>query len=444
MLLPLFDRLLGAPIGFSYSGDWALILTAGGMAVLAGLIGGAYPALVLSRFRPALVLRTNRSGLSGSGVLRATLVVLQFAVSIGLGIAALVVFEQISFARDMDMGFNRDNILIVNADNLTSPTRESLTRALAADPAIAAAALSSATPFGEGMKDNLYVRFPGQPFNESFRTITIAPGFLELYGIGLAAGRAFSDAHGDDRFASDGKNHNVLINEAAARRMGLAPSAAVGKTFALDDRPVTVVGVTRDFKIEGAKVAPVPTIYRGIPGPRFVSIKLKPGRLGEGVAAVDRIWRGFASSVAIQRHFMDQDFDRQFQADQKEDSMFALFVGIAIFIAAMGLFGLAAFSTERRTQEIGIRKVFGAGSRDIVLMLLWQFSIPVLVANLIAWPVAYLYLHNWLEGYAYRISLNPLYFVGAGGTALVIAWATVIVHAAHVARSNPIHALRYE
>ena len=373
MLLPLFDRLLGAPIGFSYSGDWALILTAGGMAVLAGLIGGAYPALVLSRFRPALVLRTNRSGLSGSGVLRATLVVLQFAVSIGLGIAALVVFEQISFARDMDMGFNRDNILIVNADNLTSPTRESLTRALAADPAIAAAALSSATPFGEGMKDNLYVRFPGQPFNESFRTITIAPGFLELYGIGLAAGRAFSDAHGDDRFASDGKNHNVLINEAAARRMGLAPSAAVGKTFALDDRPVTVVGVTRDFKIEGAKVAPVPTIYRGIPGPRFVSIKLKPGRLGEGVAAVDRIWRGFASSVAIQRHFMDQDFDRQFQADQKEDSMFALFVGIAIFIAAMGLFGLAAFSTERRTQEIGIRKVFGAGSRDIVLMCCGSF-----------------------------------------------------------------------
>ena len=156
ILLPLFDRLSGAPIQFSYSGDWDLILTAGGMAVLAGLIGGAYPALVLSRFRPALVLRTNRSGLSGSGVLRATLVVLQFAVSIGLGIAALVVFEQVSFARDMDMGFNRDNVVIVNADNLTSGTRESLKRALAADPAIATAALSSATPFGEGMKDNLF------------------------------------------------------------------------------------------------------------------------------------------------------------------------------------------------------------------------------------------------------------------------------------------------
>ena len=119
-------------------------------------------------------------------------------------------------------------------------------------------------------------------------------------------------------------------------------------------------------------------------------------------------------------------------------------MGIAIFIAAMGLFGLAAFSTERRTKEIGIRKSFGARARDIVLMLLWQFSIPVLIANLIAWPVAYYYLRHWLEGYAYRISLNPLYFAGAGLAALVIAWGTVFVHARRVARANPIHALRYE
>src|SRR5665213_756949 len=224
----------------------------------ASVIGGAYPALVLSRFRPALVLRANRSGLSGSGVLRAALVVLQFAVSIGLGIAALVVFEQVSFARDMDMGFNRDNVLNVYADNLTPEARQSLIRALPADPAIAAASLSTATPFGHGMKDNIFVQFPGQPFKDSFRTVAIGPGFLELYGIGMAAGRVFSVSHGGDVFAQDGKMHNVLINEAAARRMGVTPQAAVGKTFALNDTPVTVVGVTRDFKIEGAKTATVP------------------------------------------------------------------------------------------------------------------------------------------------------------------------------------------
>ncbi|HWF65007.1 MAG TPA: FtsX-like permease family protein, partial [Rhizomicrobium sp.] len=444
ILLPLFDRLLDVPIRLSYLGDWQLILAAGGMAVLAGLIGGAYPALVLSRFRPALVLRANRSGLSGSGVLRTTLVVLQFAVSIGLGIAALVVFEQVSFARDMDMGFNRDNVVIVYADNLSPEARLSFVRALPSDPAIAAAALSTATPFGHGMKDNVFVRFPGQAFNDSFRTVNFGPGYLELYGIGMAAGRAFSASHGGDLFASDSKMHNILINEAAARRMGVKPEGALGKTFMIGDTPVTVVGVTKDFKIEGAKAATVPTIYRDTAPPNWVSVKLKPGKIGEGVAAIDRIWRGFAPSVAIERHFLDQDFDRQFQADRKEDSMFALFVGIAIFIAAMGLFGLAAFSTERRTKEIGLRKVFGARTGNIVWMLLWQFSIPVLVANLIAWPVTYYYLRGWLEGYAYRISLNPLYFVGVGLAALVIAWATVIVHAAHVARANPVHALRYE
>jgi putative ABC transport system permease protein len=164
----------------------------------------------------------------------------------------------------------------------------------------------------------------------------------------------------------------------------------------------------------------------------------------QGLAAIDRIWHAFEPSSAINRHFLNDDFEKQFEADEQEGRIFGIFVGIAIFIACLGLFGLAAFSTERRTKEIGIRKSFGAKSRDIVWMLLWQFSIPVLIANLIAWPVAYYYLHNWLEDYAYRISLNPLYFLGAGLTALMIAWITVFLHAQRVARANPIHALRYE
>jgi putative ABC transport system permease protein len=151
-----------------------------------------------------------------------------------------------------------------------------------------------------------------------------------------------------------------------------------------------------------------------------------------------------APSVAIQRHFLDDDYNRQFFTDEQQGTIFTLFVAIAVFIASLGQFGLAAFSTERRTKEIGLRKTFGARTRDIILLLLWQFSIPVLIANLIAWPVAYYYLHNWLEGYAYRIDLNPLYFMGVGAAALVVAWSTVIVHAMRAARANPIHALRYE
>jgi putative ABC transport system permease protein len=137
-------------------------------------------------------------------------------------------------------------------------------------------------------------------------------------------------------------------------------------------------------------------------------------------------------------------FDKLYAADTKQGAMFGAFVGIAIFIASLGLFGLAAFTAERRTREIGVRKVFGARTIDIVRQLLWQFSIPVLIANVVAWPVAWYYLHTWLEGYAYRIALSPLYFAAVGAAALVIAWVTVFAHALRVARANPIHALRYE
>src|ERR1700722_367292 len=176
----------------------------------------------------------------------------------------------------------------------------------------------------------------------------------------------------------------------------------------------------------------------------MVSVRVRREDLPATLSFIDRTWRAFAPTVALQRHFLIDDFDGQFKADERQGTIFGLFVGIAIFIAALGLFGLAAFSTERRTREIGLRKTFGARTWDIILMLLWQFSIPVLIANLIAWPVAYYYLHGWLEGYAYRIPLSPLYFVGVGFAALLIAWATVFAHASRVARANPIHALRYE
>jgi putative ABC transport system permease protein len=175
-----------------------------------------------------------------------------------------------------------------------------------------------------------------------------------------------------------------------------------------------------------------------------LSVGLRGGHVQEALSLIDRTWHKFAPSIALQRHFLDDDYDRQFLADERQGTIFALFVGIAIVIACLGLFGLAAFTAGRRTKEIGIRKVFGARTSDVVWLLLWQFSIPVLVANAIAWPVAWYYLHDWLQGFAYRISLSPLYFLGAGTAALIIAWATVFSHARRVAGANPIHALRYE
>ena len=162
------------------------------------------------------------------------------------------------------------------------------------------------------------------------------------------------------------------------------------------------------------------------------------------MAWIDRTTRTFVHNVAMQRTFLDDSYEKLYQSDKRQGTIFAVFVGLAIFIASMGLFGLAAFTAARRTREIGIRKVFGARDRDLVFLLLWQFSLPILVANVIAWPVAWYYLHDWLNGFAYRIALGPAPFVAAGVAALLIAWATIIAHALRVARANPIHALRTE
>jgi len=203
--------------------------------------------------------------------------------------------------------------------------------------------------------------------------------------------------------------------------------------------------VIDDIKMGGPKYPSTGTVYFDVPQrlSKF-SVRVRAEHLDETLAFIDKTWSAFAPGFAIRRYFLADEFNKQFEADDRQGTVFAVFVGIAIFIACLGLFGLAAFTAERRTKEIGIRKTFGAKSRQIVVLLLWQFSIPVLIANFIAWPCAYYYLHGWLEGYADRIFLNPLYFLGAGAAALMIAWATVYAHAYRMARANPINALRHE
>jgi putative ABC transport system permease protein len=206
-----------------------------------------------------------------------------------------------------------------------------------------------------------------------------------------------------------------------------------------------IVGVLKDVPLKGARRAVKPSIFfNDREGSFLVSVRLT-GQDMPGVAAfIDRTWRRMSPTRAMARFFLDDNFAALYRADVEQGELFAAFVAIAISISALGLFGLAAFTTERRTREIGIRKVFGARTRDMVFLLLWQFSIPVLIANVIAWPLAWYYLHGWLQGFAYRIPLTPFYFVGTGLAALFIAWVTIFAHAHRVARANPIHALRTE
>jgi putative ABC transport system permease protein len=454
ILLPAYSVFLDRRIEFDYATDWLLFtgLIAGTSA--AGLLSGVYPALVLSSFRPGAMVKTSRVAPVGSGSLRLVLVVMQFAVSIGLGIAALVIFRQIDYAHKIDMGLNRDGVVIIGGESLTSTARESFAQALRINPAILGVTSSSILPFS-GSESNSFVERVGEPQSRILvRTMDISPDFPSLYDMRLLAGRLLSDERGEDRLLTgahidmkDGKNEgrNILINLAAARKFGYSATEAIGKVIVLDGSHVTIVGVLGDSKIDGVKMPVQPTVFGYYPDENMVvSVRIRGDRVSDTLAFINKTWRVMAPGFPIQRYFLSDIFEKQFKADETQGNMFAFFVGIAIFIACLGLFGLAAFTVERRTREIGLRKVFGARTRDIVRLLLWQFSIPVLIANVIAWPVAYYYLHHWLESYAYRITLNPLYFLAAGVTALTIAWVTIIAHAIRVARASPIIALRYE
>jgi putative ABC transport system permease protein len=452
VLLPAYGSFMGRPLALHYLTDWPLTLAIVGVGILAGLLSGFYPALVLSGFRPATTLRANTSGQSGSGRLRNGLVILQFAVSIGLGIGALVVFQQIQFARDIDLGFRRDNIVFTGtAGRLTEDGVKSFMQALQRGPGVIEVARTSFMPFF-GNNNVLPVRRPSDPQFLSPNHISVSENYFQLFGIKILAGRALQDNREEDSFfegqnGDEGKNegHNIVINASLARALGLSPSEIIGKIFIAGKSHVRVVGVVADTMTEGTRSPILQTVYiHRKDNLQNIVIRVAPGRLPEAMDYIARTQRSFIHGVALTRTLLSDTYQKLYQGDERQGQIFAIFVGIAIFIASLGLFGLAAFTAGRRTKEIGIRKVFGARIRDVVVLLLWQFSIPVLIANAIAWPVAWYYLHDWLQGFAYRITLSPVYFVAVGLGALMIAWLTILSHALRVARANPIRALRYE
>lgn len=448
VLLPLYGGFLGSPIALRYLADWRLLgaLVAGAIAV--GLASGLYPAVVLSGFRPALSLRSGASTYGSPRLLRSALVIAQFAISIGLGIAALVVFRQVDFARGLDLGFDRNGMVVVRGiARLTPSERDGLATALRANPRVLGLAYSNAVPLNLDYVDNEEIRAAVDSAPVPAKVINIGPRFPSLYGIRLLAGRYLSDERGQD-ISIRGAIHDVLINATGAHRLGFSPGEAVGRRVTVEGHTATIVGVLSDAKLQGMREAVQPALYyfdQADPNAmRMLSIRISRERAAETLSFIDRTWRSFAPGAAIDRYSLSDAFDDSFQAAGKQGVMLGFFVGVAIFIACLGLFGLAVFTAARRTKEIGIRKVSGARTADILKLMLWQISVPVLIANLMAWPVAYAYLRNWLDGFAYRIPLSPVYFLAAAAAALLVAWATVYGNTLRLARTSPVHALRYE
>jgi putative ABC transport system permease protein len=466
LLIQPFAAFVNADMNLAYFGREGIVLPVIVLVAIVGVLGGLYPAFFLSRFRPSQVLKANRSAAEtpGSGRLRSILVVGQFAVSIGLIICTAVVYAQTVYARTTDPGFRRDHILQVGQLGRMGGKSELIADRVRHLPGVDAVGL---TDLGIGMTvnyDMTGVLLPGSSTPIAIGDYQVDSGLLAATGMTLLAGRWFDDRRPADDMtlsfpltdeaqkALVARGGNVVINALAARRLGFRnPADAVGKTVRArlvqpEDGlvPVTIIGVLRDARFRSIKQPLDPIMFiKARTGLRFMVVRFH----GDPVAIrseVEQVWKSFTSQVPFEAQFSDAIMLDLYKTEDSRAKTFAAFATLSVIVGCLGLFGLAAFTTERRTKEIGIRKVFGARVGDIVRLLVWQFSKPVILANLIAWPVAWWMMRSWLNKFDTRIALGPTPFLLAGGLALGIAIATVASHAVRIARTNPVHALRYE
>jgi putative ABC transport system permease protein len=467
LLVPPFAAFLEADIKLSYFGADGIALPVIALVLVVGVLGGLYPAFFLSRFQPAQVLKANQSAAEtpGSGRLRSILVVGQFAVSIGLIICTAIVYGQTVYARTVDPGFRRDHILQVDELGRAQlfGKEEAIAERTRRLPGVESVGLTTIGVATDNA-NNTGVMVPGRTDPALIGIYTVDEGFFDAMGLKLLAGRWFDPSRLTDdmtlpypsqdapQLALVTRGVNIVINELAARRLGFTnPADAVGKTFKaalIENRlglvPATIVGVVRDSRFRSVKVPVDPIMFVNSNSGQSNMIVRFRGDPASVRAGVERVWRSVTNEVPFNAKYSDDIIGELYKAEDARAKTFGAFAILSVIVGALGLFGLAAFTAERRTKEIGIRKVLGARVRDIVRLLVWQFSKPVIVANLIAWPAAWWVMREWLNGFDTRMTLGPTPFLLAGGLALAIAIATVAGHAFRIARSNPIHALRYE
>jgi putative ABC transport system permease protein len=467
LVLPSLSTFLDADLNLHYLGEGGILPPILALVVIVGVAAGLYPAFVVSRFDPAPVLKSNRGGTDtqGSGRLRNMLVVAQFAVSIALIICTAVVTAQTIYARSSDPGYNRAGLLQVTGigRRQLEPVAEQILTATAAIPGVEAVGRTS-IGVNTDSSINTSVRIEGNPQPINLGMYNADPGFFNAMGLKPLAGRILDAnnprddirvAHGDDaaEAALAARGTNTVISVAAMQKLGFkTPADAVGKTIRVglvDDKygliPVTIVGVVADLRLRSLRDPYDPIMfYYDRSYMTEMMVRMKAGEAGAIRDQVEAVWKRYAGQVPFQARFTDDIVREQYDADQARATIFAAFAGLAIIVACLGLYGLAAFTAERRTREIGIRKVLGARNRDIVTLLVGQFSRPVLLANIVAWPMAWWLMRGWLDNFDARIDLGLHWFIGAGILAALVAAATIIGHALRVARQSPALALRYE
>ncbi|KTW01927.1 ABC transporter permease [Sphingomonas sanguinis] len=448
--------LINAAGGLKLSLDYAMVLP--GLVVLALVVGGLaglYPALMLSRFPAAAVLASSRSpggGRAGARV-REILVVFQFALAIAFMIGTVVLIAQTRHVRKTDVGFRRDGLVTVSSTSDGAVTEAQLTAFLARAaslPGVRSVTTSDSSPGSSSFNSDNYA-VPGKPEpGASLQAIITSPNFYPTFGIKLIAGRLPDDAHraDDARNADDAarKVPNVVINRKGGEVLGFdSPEAAIGKTVGRSN-PRTIIGVVENARFFSPRDPVNPTMYYY--HSRFSTIPRTTLRVEgdprETIAALRSIWRQTAPQVPFEAQTANQNMEEYYKADDRATRLFGIGAGLAVLIGCVGLWGLASFNTQRRVKEIGIRKTLGASATDIVKLLVGQFLRPVLIANLVAWPLAFIAMRTWLAGFDDRISLSPLYFAAATALALTIAVLTVLGQSLKASRAAPAWALRHD
>ncbi len=444
IFLPLFSGLFNCDLSFRFLLEPQSLMLLAAIIIFTAICSGLYPAFYLSSFKPAAILRGELTRGSGGARLRKVLVVFQFAIATILIVSVGVTVEQIRFFRNADIGFDRENILLLPADGTILDNWQNAKEAVIKSPFIKSATLSKRAPSSRLLDaPGFSIEIGGRKLRNDFAMPhnRVDFDFFKTYGIPIVAGRDFSQDHPTDA------GEAFILNETAVRQLGWQhPDEAIGKTMSVSGRPpAPIIGVVADFNYESLhnKIPAIVTYI--VPNQvNTVSIRIIPGNPRQAIDHIRSVWERYNPGFPFRFDFLDEQLNALYQNEKRMMDMFVTFSILAIIIACLGLFGLASFAAAKRTKEIGIRKVFGASIPKIVGLLVREFLWLVLIANLIAWPLAYAAMRGWLQSFAYRISLDIGFFLLAGLLTLCIALLTVIYQSIRAACANPVDSLRYE
>jgi putative ABC transport system permease protein len=449
LALPPFNNLSGKILflPFGNGSFWAILAVA---AVVVGVLAGLYPSFFLSAFKPVNVLKGNLALGMKSGLIRSALVVFQFFISIILIIGTIAVNRQLAFIQHKKIGFNKDQVIVIEDAYGLGGQIQSFKDEVLKDSRILSGTISGFLPVsGTNRNDNTHWPEGVSPTAEnmvSMQCWRVDFDYIKTLGMKIKAGRDFSN-----QFPSD--SGAVILNEAALKLFGFTGNP-IGKrisTFGANAEVVPtnivsypVIGVVEDFHFESLRenISPLAFFLRKSTG--LISFRFEAKNVQEVISSIEKTWKGLAPGMPFSYSFLDEDFGKMYSTEQRLGQIFVIFAGLAIVIACLGLFALTAFTAEQRTKEIGIRKVLGASVSGIVLLLSKEFGKLIVIAFVIAVPVAWFAVDWWLKHYTYRVEIGMLVYVLAGVLAFVIAWITMGYQSFRAAMSNPVKSLRAE